>query len=636
MRKLAGITVVLTVVFAAWSALAATPATMVTPVAGSKFAGANVTFTWNAGAGVSQYSLYIGTTPGAHDLAFVSTGVSTTTTVNGLPTDGRNIYVTLYSLIAGVWQGNRYSYFASGAGVAATMTAPAAGSKLAGASVTFSWNTGAGISQYSLYVGNTKGAHDIAFSSGNVTSKLVNGLPTDGRMVYVTLYSLNGSTWLRNYYTYVASGVGVGAVMSSPAPGSTFANSAANFSWTNGTGVSEYSLYVGSTPGAHDIAYVNAGSIPLATVTNLPTNGSTVYINLYSLNGATWLRNSYTYTAAAAPSKRVAWIPDFYGETLQVRIGTGAGAIATSVNLPTCNPNSVAVNSDKAYVVCSAFEANPDKILVYDATVIRASAGGVLAISPTKTITSAQFNSLIGIAFDAGNNLWVASYGNHQINEITAAELAKASPTATAELVHSPDNPVTLTFDSSGGMWVSGQYSGGIVLHFPSSQIHSGSGATPDYCLATTDLGAGCQFVDGIFLNPEGLALYNGDVWVANNATGAAGEVPGRQLVDLKFNAGNVTVNGTFGDPTAAAKSPFVCPGGLFAGAIHLWINDESYAEADPQCGAMGDVSAATGGVFAFTPAQLAARSTSTSQVLPYSGVTGRPGFGGIFVEKDQ
>jgi Bacterial Ig-like domain (group 3) len=344
---------------------------------------------------------------------------------------------------------------------------------------------------------------------------------------------------------------------------------------------------------------------------------------------------------AVAAASRVVYVPDYYGQLLQVRVGTGTPA-AITISLPHCNPNSVAVNSNKAYVACNANGSNPDKILVYNAATIRAAPAGTLTISPLQTITSTQFSSLIGITFDASNDLWVASYGNNQVDEITAAQLAATTPAVTASLINSPSSPVALAFDKNGSLWVTGQYGGGILLNFPSSQLGKGENANPDYCLATSNLGAGCQYVNGVFLGPEGLALFNGDVWVANNSTGAGGNVPGRELVDLKYSGGSatatgtLTVNATFGNSAVAADSPFVCPGGLFAGAVHLWVNDQSYGEANPQCGAAGDVASKTGGVFDFTSAQLTAKTTTLSQVLAYTNITGRPGFGGIFVENDQ
>ena len=45
-----------------------------------------------------------------------------------------------------------------------------------------------------------------------------------------------------------------------------------------------------------------SGNVLTQTVNNLPTNGSTVYVTLYSLVGGQWLNNQYTYTAFNASS----------------------------------------------------------------------------------------------------------------------------------------------------------------------------------------------------------------------------------------------------------------------------------------------------------------------------------------------
>jgi len=603
-------------------------ATMTSPTPGSVLGGSTVTFTWtNTG---TQYLLYVGTTVRNENLDLVRAGTATTATVTNVPTAGATLYVTLFSLIAGNWVAESYTYTESGSPHAATMVSPTNGTTFASASQTFTWTPYTGATSYLLYVGTTAGNDNVDLVKTTSTTATVTNLPTNGKPLYVKLYSYVSGAWESNSYTYTAASAP--ATMLTPTPGSTLTGANVTFTWTN-TG-SQYLLYAGTAKRTDNIDLVNAGTATTATLTNIPTSGTTLYITLLSFLDGAWVAENYTYTESTLT--RVVWVPDFYGGTLQVRVGAGASPTAVSVALPTCNPNAVAVNSNKAYVVCNAFGANPDKILVYNAATIRSAPAGALTISPTKTITSGEFNSLIGITFDASNNLWVASYGNSQVDEITAAELAATTPTVTAALIESPGSPVALAFDASGGLWISGQYSGGIVLHFPSDQVNSGDSGTPDYCLATVDVGAGCQFVDNVFLNPEGLALFNGDVWVANNATGGGGNVPGREIVDLKFAAGSITVNATFGSSTDATKSPFVCPGGLYAGTVHLWLNDESYGETDPQCGAGGDVASATGGVFAFTPAQLAAQTTTVGQVLVYSNITGRPGFGGIFVENDQ
>ena len=84
--------------------------------------------------------------------------------------------------------------------------------------------------------------------------------------------------------------------MVSPAPGSTFASSTVTFQWTAGS-ASSYGLTVGSSPGATDIYSSSVLQALSQTVTNIPTDGRTIYVRLYSLVGRSWTFNSYTYTA---------------------------------------------------------------------------------------------------------------------------------------------------------------------------------------------------------------------------------------------------------------------------------------------------------------------------------------------------
>jgi hypothetical protein len=96
-------------------------------------------------------------------------------------------------------------------------------------------------------------------------------------------YPIQG--WIR--WPRAAAG-GAPATMTSPTNGSELTASTVNFQWTNGSGVQDYVLYVGTAPGQHDIANEDEGGNSLsATVTGLPTNGSTVYVRLWSkINGA--------------------------------------------------------------------------------------------------------------------------------------------------------------------------------------------------------------------------------------------------------------------------------------------------------------------------------------------------------------
>jgi len=87
-----------------------TPAQMITPTNGVTLTRGSTTFTWDSGVGVTQYALWVGSTPASYDLyAAVEPAQSRTLS---LPTDGRTLYVRLWSFIAGGWQFNDYVYTA--------------------------------------------------------------------------------------------------------------------------------------------------------------------------------------------------------------------------------------------------------------------------------------------------------------------------------------------------------------------------------------------------------------------------------------------------------------------------------------------------------------------------------------------
>jgi len=87
------------------------------------------------------------------------------------------------------------------------------------------------------------------------------------------------------------------ASMSSPTPGSTFTSSSVTFSWSSGTGVSQYFLYLGNTVGANDIYGQSQGTNRSVTVSSIPADGRTIYVRLWSLLSTGWQFNDYTYRA---------------------------------------------------------------------------------------------------------------------------------------------------------------------------------------------------------------------------------------------------------------------------------------------------------------------------------------------------
>ena len=131
---------------------------------------------------------------------------------------------------------------------------------------------------------------------GTSLSQTVTGLPTDGRPVHVRLWVVIGGAWL---FTDTPYGAASRAQLTTPAPGSTLTASTVTFQWTGGTGVTRDWLHVGTTLGVRPPPSQDEGTSVSLTVTGLPTNGSPVYVRLWSVIGGAWLFNDYTYSAAS-------------------------------------------------------------------------------------------------------------------------------------------------------------------------------------------------------------------------------------------------------------------------------------------------------------------------------------------------
>ena len=280
-----------------------TKGVITTPVPGTTLTGSTVTFNWTAGTGATAYWLDIGNVAGGNQYyQSGNLGNVLTTTANTLPTDGSTVYVTLYSLVGGQWLSNAYTYTAySASGAQGVLTTPTPGSTLTGSTVTFGWTAGAGASAYWLDIGSTPGGNQY-YQSGNlgdVLTTTVNGLPTDGSTVYVTLYSLVGAQWLGNAYTYTAfNQAGALGIMQTPPNGSILSGNVQTFTWSAGTGATAYWLDIGNVAGGNQYYQSgNLGNVLTTTVYSLPADGSIIYATLYSYVGGQWLSNQYTYTS---------------------------------------------------------------------------------------------------------------------------------------------------------------------------------------------------------------------------------------------------------------------------------------------------------------------------------------------------
>jgi sugar lactone lactonase YvrE len=279
------------------------PATLISPTPGSTLGTSNVLFNWTAGTGATEYDLWLGLSgPGSSSLYTSGWLTTMSTTVTSLPAKGATVYARLYSLVNGKVQYNDYIYTEAVpvTGTPATMISPTPGNALAASSVMFTWTAGTRVTEYDLWLGLSGPGSSDLYASGWLTntSTTVTSPPAHGAMVYARLYSMIGGVVSHNDYTYTEAVpvTGTPATMISPTPGNALGTSSVMFTWTAGTQVTEYDLWLGlSGPGSSDLYASGWLTNTSTTVTSLPAHGATVYARLYSMIGGVVSHNDYTY-----------------------------------------------------------------------------------------------------------------------------------------------------------------------------------------------------------------------------------------------------------------------------------------------------------------------------------------------------
>ncbi len=197
---------------------------------------------------------------------------------------------------------------------------PLPGSVLPGSSVVFSWDAVPGTTSYNLALGTTPEVlsnppwSDLGMRVVSVgTSVEFLGLPQDGSRIYGRLWytRTSGEVGFEDYSWDTDAGgtPDVTATLISPLPQQTI-SSGTVLTWNPGHGVSEYMVTAGSSlevvsgPPWADL-FTWSGTDTSVSITGLPTDGSAVYLRLWSKIQGVWLHESYTFNSDALEAAHI-------------------------------------------------------------------------------------------------------------------------------------------------------------------------------------------------------------------------------------------------------------------------------------------------------------------------------------------
>jgi hypothetical protein len=211
---------------------------------------------------------------------------------------GRTVFVRLWTKLNGVWRFTDSHFTPSHA--QAEFIYPMAGAVNVDVTRPLQWTAVAAADAYSLTIGSTPGGRDIVdLPALTTTSMLLPTLP-GYRALYARLGTGIGGVWQYRELTFAASPAT--ARLSFPSEGATVMETTEWFSWTSVPNAQSYYLYVGTTPGAKDIADSGETLQTTFEVTNLPA-GATLHVRLWTKTGGVWRFVDSTFNTQAVESE---------------------------------------------------------------------------------------------------------------------------------------------------------------------------------------------------------------------------------------------------------------------------------------------------------------------------------------------
>ncbi|MCA9408798.1 MAG: hypothetical protein KC733_08915, partial [Candidatus Omnitrophica bacterium] len=192
------------------------------------------------------------------------------------------------------------------------IVSPVPGSVLNSSTVIFQWNAIPNAATYFLGVGTS--FEEISHfpwgdiygenQSLNLTAE-VTGIPLNGNDIFVRFWANVSGVWFFKDFNYTTENQGGGedplaADLIAPSIGSVLKSSSVTFEWTQGVGISEIFLGVGTNLDAltnEPFGDIFSGSVEGVTkiIDNIPLTGSPIFVRLWSRINGLWQTKDYTF-----------------------------------------------------------------------------------------------------------------------------------------------------------------------------------------------------------------------------------------------------------------------------------------------------------------------------------------------------
>ena len=396
-------------------------------------ASGQVTLSWTAVAGASNYNIYRGTTSHAEGSNSIASPTGTTFVDTGL-TNGTTYYYTVGAQnVAGYgpWS-TEVSGTPSGSG-----SAPGAPSSLTATAgnttASLTWTAGSGAVSYNVYRGTSAGGENTTpVATGVATMPWGDTGLTNGTTYYYKLKSVNGfGTSGYSNETSVTPTAGGSAPSTPTGLAATAGNSQVALSWTASAGATSYNVYRGTTAGGESTTAVATGQTGTTYTNTGLTNGTTYYFKVKAVNSVG--TSGYSNEASATPVVAAPGAPSGLSATAgntQATLNWTAGSGATSYNIyrgttaggesttaiatgqtGTSYTNTGLTNGTTYYYKVKSVNAGGTSAYSNEASVIPAT-GGTVPSAPTG-VTAAAGDSQVVVSWNAvsGATSYIVKWG---------------------------------------------------------------------------------------------------------------------------------------------------------------------------------------------------------------------------------